>query len=118
MTYKSEAIVSPGKKNATSQNIRLEATSGRIIWFNISQQNTGLDKMPQCPVQLNLKSIQCCPIHHFPVKIIVMADCFHCEKLSSCVQPETSQEQLLLMAYHLFHVILEKRVSMFFEATL
>lgn len=43
-------------------------------------------------VQLNLRCVQYWGIHHFPGKVIPVADCFHCGKLYSCVQPESPQE--------------------------
>lgn len=68
------------KSNTKSQNIRLRGTSGII---NFSQQKHGLDKTVQHPIQPNLKSIQHGGIHHFPGKIISMADCFHYENFFS-----------------------------------
>ncbi|KAK4828564.1 hypothetical protein QYF61_027533 [Mycteria americana] len=76
------------------QNTRLEGTS-RIIWSNLSLQKHGVDKMAQHPVQLNLESVQCWGIHHFPGEIIPMANFSHCEKFSSCVQLESPQDSTL-----------------------
>ena len=74
-----------------SQNTRLEGAS-RIIWSKLSWQKHNLDKTAQNSVQLNLISVQCWGIHHFPGEIIPMADCSHSEKFPSCVQLESPQE--------------------------
>lgn len=44
------------------------------------------------PVQLSLKNVQCRAIHHFPREFCLIADCSHCEKISSHVKLESSQE--------------------------
>lgn len=38
---------------------------GRIIWFNLSQQKHGLDKLSQNLVEINFKIIQGWGIHNF-----------------------------------------------------
>ena len=76
-----------------TQNHRIvEYQVGRDIWSKLSWQKNGLDKMAQCPVQPNLKSIWCWGIRYLAGEIIPMADCSHCEKISSCVQAESPQE--------------------------
>lgn len=57
----------------------LERTS-RIILSSLSWQKCGLDKMAQHHVQLDLKSAQCWGIYNFPMEIMPMADCSHCEQ--------------------------------------
>lgn len=61
------------KLNYRSQ---VEGTS-RTIWSHLSWHKPGLDKLGHHPVQLNLKSIWCWVIHHFPGEIIPVADCSH-----------------------------------------
>lgn len=41
-----------------------------IIWFSLSWQNHDLGKITQHPLQVDLKSIQCWVIYHFPREII------------------------------------------------
>lgn len=50
-----------------------------------------------------LRSIQFWEIHHSPGEIIPMADCSHCEKLSSCAHSEFPQEKFVPIIPCLFH---------------
>lgn len=77
-----------------------------------------LGKRDQHLNQVDLQTVWCQGRYHIPVEIISMADCSHCEKISSRVQSEYPQVHLLPTLPHLLHVTpCKKGNSIFFVST-